>query len=52
MQEYVIQRAAHNVGIAVDSPNGLVVPNIKHVEKLSIPQIAEELTRLAGTSLQ
>jgi len=46
-QEHVIQRAAHNVGIAVDSPNGLVVPNIKHVEALSIMQIAQELQRLS-----
>ena len=36
MQQHVIERAAHNVGIAVDSPNGLVVPNIKHVEQVQV----------------
>ncbi|MBJ91759.1 MAG: dihydrolipoamide acetyltransferase [Alteromonadaceae bacterium] len=36
----------HNIGIAVDSKVGLLVPNIKGCQQKSIIQIAEDLTRL------
>lgn len=42
----VIQRGEHNIGIAVDSKQGLIVPNIKNVEDKSILQIAQEMNEL------
>ena len=37
---------AHNVGIAMATNSGLVVPNIKHVQAQSVASIAAELKRL------
>jgi len=39
-----------NIGMAVDTPLGLLVPNIKDVQKLSILEIAGEVNRLAETA--
>jgi len=38
--------ANHNIGMAVDSKIGLLVPNIKQVQNLSIIDVANEVTRL------
>jgi 2-oxoisovalerate dehydrogenase E2 component (dihydrolipoyl transacylase) len=44
----LIMRSQHNIGIAIDSPQGLVVPVIKNVGSLNIVSIAAELNRLQG----
>eukprot|EP00828_Plagiopyla_frontata_P025187 TRINITY_DN321_c0_g2_i3.p1 TRINITY_DN321_c0_g2~~TRINITY_DN321_c0_g2_i3.p1 ORF type:complete len:582 (+),score=125.52 TRINITY_DN321_c0_g2_i3:174-1919(+) len=36
----------HNISIAIDSPQGLVVPSIKNVQEMNIFDIQEELTRI------
>ncbi|KAG6597792.1 Lipoamide acyltransferase component of branched-chain alpha-keto acid dehydrogenase complex [Phytophthora cinnamomi] len=38
--------AAHNISVAMDTPTGLIVPNVKNVQTKSIMEIAEDLNRL------
>ena len=42
--------ASHNVGMAVDGRNGLLVPNIKDVQTRSIVEIAAEVSRLTDAA--
>ena len=44
--ELVLKKYYH-IGVAVDTPNGLVVPVIRNVDQKSILQLASELTELA-----
>lgn len=39
-------KASHNIGMAVDSKVGLLVPNVKNVQNLSILEVAAETNRL------
>ena len=45
--ELVLKRYFH-IGVAVDTPNGLVVPVIRNVDQKTVLQLAAELTELAG----
>ena len=42
----ILYKAAHNIGLAMDTPNGLVVPNIKDVQDKSILDIAADINAL------
>lgn len=44
----LIMRSNHNIGIAMDTPSGLLVPVVKNVNALSIVAIAHELARLSA----
>ena len=45
--ENLIFKNYYNIGIAVETPNGLVVPVIRHADKLSVAVIAQEMGSLA-----
>ena len=46
--EQIVYKDYVNVGIAVDTDRGLVVPNIRNADQLSIPDIAKALADLAA----
>ncbi|MCA9192764.1 MAG: 2-oxo acid dehydrogenase subunit E2 [Planctomycetales bacterium] len=47
-KESITYRDYVNVGIAVDTDRGLVVPNIRHADRLGVPDIARALADLAA----
>ena len=46
----IVLRGSVNLGIAAATPRGLVVPNIKAAERLSLRQLAEALGKLTATA--
>lgn len=44
----LVMRSIHNIGVAIDTPQGLIVPNVKNVGARSILDIASELSRLSA----
>ena len=46
--DQIIYKDYVNLGIAVDTPRGLVVPTLKSADKMSIPDIAHQLGELSG----
>lgn len=48
----VIVRRYVNLGIAADTPRGLVVPNIKGADRLGLREMAGQLTQLVETARQ
>jgi len=45
--EKIILKDYVNLGIAVDTPEGLIVPNVKNAQLKSIVEISSEITKLA-----
>ena len=45
--ENLIYKKYYNIGIAVETPNGLVVPVVKNVNTLSVVEIAKEMAKLS-----
>jgi len=46
-RQHLILKKYYNLGVAVDTPNGLLVPVVRHVENKSIKDLAMELPQLA-----
>jgi pyruvate dehydrogenase E2 component (dihydrolipoamide acetyltransferase) len=46
-KEEVIYKQYINIGVAVDTPRGLIVPALRKIDRLSIPQIAQQLNILS-----
>jgi 2-oxoisovalerate dehydrogenase E2 component (dihydrolipoyl transacylase) len=42
----LVFKGSHNIGLAMDTPTGLLVPNVKNVQSKSLLEIASELERL------
>ena len=41
-EDGILRKKAINIGMAVAVPNGLLVPNIKHAERLSLQELSEK----------
>ncbi|XP_030567979.1 lipoamide acyltransferase component of branched-chain alpha-keto acid dehydrogenase complex, mitochondrial [Drosophila novamexicana] len=44
--ESIVYKGVHNISVAIDTPQGLVVPNIKNCQAKGIIQIAKDLNAL------
>lgn len=45
-QETIVYKSAHNISVAIDTPQGLVVPNVKNCQAKNIIEIAIGLNDL------
>ncbi|CAM9089893.1 unnamed protein product, partial [Ectocarpus sp. 12 AP-2014] len=45
-EKFLLQHPGHNIGVAMDTEKGLLVPCIANVEEMSVLDIAEELNTL------
>lgn len=47
-KQNLVLKKYYNIGVAMDTPTGLVVPVIKDADKLNVREIAAEIIELAG----
>ncbi|XP_071449240.1 lipoamide acyltransferase component of branched-chain alpha-keto acid dehydrogenase complex, mitochondrial [Hetaerina americana] len=50
--ENITYKARHNIGVAMDTPSGLAVPNVKNVQSLTLLEVARELNSLHDNGLK
>lgn len=46
----IVYKYEYHIGVATDTPDGLIVPVIKHADRKSLFQLAEEISQLAETA--
>lgn len=51
-KEQIVIKNYINLGMAVDTPDGLIVPNIKHADTKSIYTLAKELREVADKTIE
>ncbi|MDN5805139.1 MAG: 2-oxo acid dehydrogenase subunit E2 [Microlunatus sp.] len=49
-KQEIVLKAGVNLGIAAATPRGLMVPNIKNADQLSLRELAESFSSLVGTA--
>jgi pyruvate dehydrogenase E2 component (dihydrolipoamide acetyltransferase) len=49
-RQEIVRQAGLHIGIAVDTPDGLIVPVVRDVDRLSLRQLAQEVARLADAA--
>eukprot|EP00629_Pelagomonadales_sp_RCC1024_P009298 CAMPEP_0119290212 /NCGR_PEP_ID=MMETSP1329-20130426/40379_1 /TAXON_ID=114041 /ORGANISM="Genus nov. species nov., Strain RCC1024" /LENGTH=210 /DNA_ID=CAMNT_0007291027 /DNA_START=4 /DNA_END=636 /DNA_ORIENTATION=+ len=47
----LVPNASHDIGVAMDTPGGLVVPVVRDVASKTVPEVAAELVRLREAAL-
>jgi pyruvate dehydrogenase E2 component (dihydrolipoamide acetyltransferase) len=46
----IVQRHEYHIGVAAQTPDGLIVPVLRHADRMSIVELARELDRLAAAT--
>ncbi len=48
--EHLVLKRRYDVGVAADTPDGLIVPVVRGADRLDLPQLATEIVRLADAA--
>ncbi len=51
-QEVIQLKKYYNIGIATNTPNGLIVPVVREVEKKDLLQLAQEIAQLSEAAVE